>query len=65
MDEERVYKLYVHISPSRKRYYGITRLEVKKRWGSNGSGYRKQPHFWYAIQKYGWDNCVDGRLLDM
>ena len=26
------------------------------RWGSNGINYKECPHFWAAIQKYGWDN---------
>ena len=30
--EERNYKLYVHISPSNKRYYGITGINEKRRW---------------------------------
>ena len=53
--EERNYKLYVHISPSNKRYYGITSMEPKKRWG-NGKYYSKNKHFTRAINKYGWDN---------
>ena len=61
---ERRYKLYVHISPSNKRYYGITRLDVKKRWGSGGCGYRYQPYIWNAIQKYGWDNFTHEILFD-
>ena len=61
---ERRYKLYVHISPSNKRYYGITRLDVKKRWRSGGCGYRYQPYIWNAIQKYGWDNFTHEVLFD-
>lgn len=61
---ERKYKLYVHISPSNKRYYGITRLDVKKRWGSDGSGYRYQPYIWNAIQRYGWNNFTHEVLFD-
>ena len=61
---ERNYKLYVHISPSNKRYYGITRLDVKKRWGSDGCGYRFQTYIWNAIQKYGWDNFTHEVLFD-
>ena len=26
------------------------------RWGNNGCNYKESPHFWSAIQKYGWDN---------
>ena len=41
-----------------KKYIGITKTSVKKRWGCNGSGYNntKQPLFYRAIKKYGWDN---------
>lgn len=54
--EERNYKLYVHISPSNKRYYGITcQKNVQDRWGNNGYKYKEQ-HFYNAIKKYGWDN---------
>lgn len=53
--EERNYKLYVHISPSGKRYYGITGQEAKKRW-ANGKGYKGNNHFTNAINKYGWNN---------
>lgn len=53
-NEERNYCVYMHTSPSGKRYIGITCQQVKKRW-SNGKGYRKQV-FYNAIKKYGWDN---------
>lgn len=48
------YTVYVHISPSGKRYYGLTCRPVDKRW-QNGRGYIKNEHFYRAIQKYGWD----------
>lgn len=48
------YTVYVHISPSGKRYYGLTCRQVKKR-RLNGMGYIKNEHFYRAIQKYGWD----------
>lgn len=54
--EERNYKLYVHISPSNKRYYGITcQKNVQTRW-HNGEGYKHNRHFYNAINKYGWEN---------
>ena len=37
------------------RYIGITSCSPNKRWGKNGSHYKKNIHFWNAIQKYGWD----------
>ena len=50
------YTVYVHIAPNNKMYIGITKENVKKRWCTNGKGYRTQKLFWRAIQKYGWDN---------
>ena len=50
------YCVYEHISPSGKRYIGITRTSVEERWGHQGYGYRRQLKFYNAIQKYGWDN---------
>ena len=49
------YTVYIHISPSNKKYIGITSQNVKKRW-QNGYGYKTNKYFWRAIQKYGWDN---------
>ena len=51
-----MFTVYMHISPSNKRYIGITSTSTKHRWGNNGICYRPQPYFWKAIQKYGWDN---------
>lgn len=41
-----------------KRYVGITRQDVKRRWGSNGCAYAKSQYFAKAISKYGWDNIT-------
>ena len=49
------YKVYVHIAPNGKRYYGITKLKVNRRW-RNGKGYQDNEYFYRAINKYGWDN---------
>lgn len=49
------YTVYMHISPSNKRYIGITSTSVERRWKNNGDGYKDQV-FYRAIQKYGWDN---------
>ena len=55
MSLERNYKLYVHIAPNGKKYYGITKQRPKQRW-ANGKGYHHNQHFTNAINKYGWDN---------
>ena len=49
------YIVYIHISPSGKRYVGITGQDINKRW-RNGKGYFKNVYFARAINKYGWDN---------
>ena len=61
--EERNYKLYLHITPSDKRYYGITGKEkVEDRW-DKGKGYSNQ-YFCRAINKYGWDNIQHEVIFD-
>jgi hypothetical protein len=47
-----------------KVYIGQTCQEPRYRWGSSGSGYKHNPHFWSAIQKYGWDNFDHEILFD-
>ena len=50
------YIVYMHISPSGKRYIGITcKKKPECRW-RNGKGYETQQYFYKAINKYGWDN---------
>ena len=50
------YTVYMHISPSNKRYIGITsQKNIKKRW-ENGKGYKKNKHFYREIEKYDWNN---------
>ena len=54
---ERDYTLYQHFCKvTKKSYIGITKQEPKKRWKSEGKGYRPNTHFGQAIQKYGWNN---------
>lgn len=56
-NQDKNFKVYMHISPNGKRYIGITRQEnPERRWGSNGCGYIDNEYFWRAIQKYGWGN---------
>lgn len=55
MNKDKAYTVYMHISPSDKRYIGITSQNVNKRW-QDGKGYRNNKHFTNAINKYGWNN---------
>lgn len=49
------YYIYAHINKTNKKIYiGQTCQKPSVRW-ANGIGYRHQPYFWNAIQKYGWD----------
>lgn len=50
------YTLYKHTFPNKKVYIGITCQDPKIRWRADGSGYKKNPLMWKAIQKYGWNN---------
>lgn len=54
------YCVYMHENKiNQKKYIGITKQKPQDRWGSNGINYKNRcPHFWNAIQKYGWDNFV-------
>lgn len=55
--ENKSFKVYMHTSPSGKRYIGITcQVDPKRRWGSNGCGYSDNEYFWRAIRKNGWQN---------
>lgn len=50
------WKVYVHVNKiNNKKYVGITQKpKAEHRWNS-GRGYIENPHFYSAIQKYGWD----------
>lgn len=64
MNESRNYCVYVHTSPSGKKYVGQTGQKPERRWGKDGAYYLrknkngeyKQRYFANAIIKYGWDN---------
>ena len=61
-DQNRAWAVYVHRNKiNGKRYVGIT-SNLKLRW-RNGGGYRPQPYFWRAIQKYGCNNFEHEILL--
>ena len=51
-----MYTVYQHKNKTNgKVYIGITSQKPEQRW-RNGEGYKSSPHFYSAIQKYGWDN---------
>lgn len=49
------WSVYIHTSPSGKKYVGITSQHPERRWLS-GHGYRQHKRFMAAIKKYGWGN---------
>ena len=49
--------VYMHTNKfNGKRYIGITSQNPIRRWGTKGTKYKKNKHFWAAIQTYGWNN---------
>ena len=51
-----MYSVYKHVNRmNNKVYIGITKQSPTVRWGTNGSNYKSSPHFYLAIQKYGWN----------
>ena len=72
VDDERKWCVYMHTSPSGKRYIGITSQKPEDRWGTGGSGYLyknpngtyRQPAIAQAILKYpNWDEWKHEILL--
>ena len=52
----RTFMLYCHTNKiNNKKYFGITSQKDYSRW-RHGEGYKNQPVFYAAIQKYGWEN---------
>ena len=52
-----MYIVYQHKNKiNGKVYIGITSQKPEQRWGSQGCNYKSSPHFYSAIQKYGWNN---------
>lgn len=64
MPKDKEFVIYKHTSPSGKVYIGQTCMNVWVRWLHNGKGYMRNPIFWKAIQKYGWDNFTHEILLE-
>lgn len=59
------YTVYMHTCPNGKKYVGITRRAVKRRWGTNGQCYKEHnKHFYDAVQKYGWENITHEIILE-
>ena len=57
------YVLYEHRNKiNGKRYIGVTN-NTMKRWCAKGKRYENCPHFWAAIQKYGWDSFEHNVLI--
>lgn len=61
MANEKLYCLYIHTTPSGKKYVGVTSQNPKGRW-HNGKGY-KSSYFERAIKKYGWANITHEIVL--
>lgn len=59
-----LYTVYMHISPSGKKYIGITCQTTTRRWGANGVHYKNNEYFYRAIQLYGWNNFMHVILAD-
>lgn len=57
------YCVYMHVSPSNKKYIGITKQKPEYRW-NGGRGYNSNKYFASAINKYGWDNIEHHILFD-
>lgn len=55
MKNKACWTVYMHITPSGKRYIGITSVPPEQRWQGGLSGYKGQV-FENAIKKYGWEN---------
>ena len=58
-----IWTVYEHITPSGKRYIGITSKKPENRW-KGGSHYKKGSAFRGAIDKYGWNDIQHNILFD-
>ena len=64
IQKEQCYSVYIHTNKiNEKMYCGITSMKPKRRWG-RGSGYKNNPYFYNAINKYGWDNFEHDVIYD-
>ncbi len=62
MENQRKYRVYVHIVPNGKRYVGSTTLPWSRRW-QRGMNYNNSPEFIADVKKFGWDS-LKHRLYD-
>ena len=54
--EENKWCVYMHINKiNNKKYIGVTGRLPNQRWGHDGNNYKREPVFYGAINKYGWD----------
>ena len=61
--QQEEYQIYIHTNNiNGKVYIGLTKQNPKVRW-RNGKGYKKNAHFYAAIEKYGWENFSHDFLL--
>jgi len=60
---ENSYTLYMHIAPNGKKYIGISK-DINRRWNNFKREYKGCTYFYYAIQKYGWDNIEHKIILE-
>lgn len=59
-----IYTIYCHRNKlNNKMYIGQTCQNPNRRW-RNGNGYKHNPYFYNAIQKYGWDSFEHIILAD-
>ena len=63
LNKNKKFIVYMHTSPSNKKYIGITCQKPSHRYGKKGNGY-KFMFFGKAIQKYGWDNITHEILFE-
>lgn len=63
LSNDKKFIVYMHTSPSGKKYVGITCQKPDHRYGKNGNGY-KSMLFGRAIKKYGGDNIKHEILFE-
>lgn len=58
-----MYTLYMHTFPNNKKYIGVTKTRLQKRFGKNGNRYTSK-QMKNAIDKYGWQNVEHTIIKD-